>query len=137
MFKSVKNQVKEQFDKMVATGQVLFITDANRDMMWDIYLNGFESDEERQHHNCNCCRQFIKNYGKIVIIEDGKLTTVWDFLPTEELYEKSVRDLSTFVKASVIQNRFINDFLKLGTDRNFDIVDSKEWTHFYVEAPRS
>jgi len=45
MFKSVKNQVKEQFDLMVASGKTLFITDANRDAMWETYLNGFDTDE--------------------------------------------------------------------------------------------
>ena len=135
MFKSVKNQVKEQFDKMVATGKTLFVTDTNRDAMWDVYLNGFESEEERQHHNCNCCRQFIKNYGKIVIIEDGKLTTVWDFVPQDEVYTNSINGLSEIVKASVIQNRFINDFLKLGTDSNFDMDANVTWNHFFVVAP--
>jgi hypothetical protein len=135
MFKSVKDQVKAQFDKMVATGSVLFITDTERDKLWEAYLNGFESEEERQHHNCNCCRIFIKNYGKIVIIEDNTLKTVWDFLPTEPVYEKSVRDMGDIVRASAIQNRFINDFLNLGTDRNYDLDAQCEWTHFYVEAP--
>lgn len=135
MFKSVKNQVKEQFDKMVATGRVLFITDTEKDKLWDAYLNGFESEEERQHHNCNCCRQFIKNYGKIVIIKDNKLVTVWDFLPTEPVYEKSIRDLGDIVRASAIQNRFINDFPKLGTDSNYDVDADVTWTHFFVVAP--
>lgn len=137
MFKIVKDQVKKKFDEMVQTGSVLFITETDKEKMWETYLNGFESEEERQHHNCNCCRQFIKNYGRIVIIQDGTLVTVWDFLSEEPLYEKSVRDLGDLVRSSSISNKFINDFDKLGTDSNYDMEAQVTWNHFSVIAPRN
>lgn len=135
MFKSVKDQVKAQFDRMVKTGKVLFITNAEKDKLWDAYLAGFPDEESRQHHNCNCCRQFIKNYGKIVIIESNEMITIWDFIAQEELYEQSVRNLQEIVRSSAIQNRFINDFVSLGTDKNLDMEASTWWTHFHVVAP--
>lgn len=136
MFKSVKKQVLDQFNTMVATGGMLFITDAWKEAMWDAYLEGFPEDE-KQHHNCNCCRQFIKRYGSIVVIKDNKLMTVWDFVPTEMLYMPSVKAMGDIVRASVIRDRFVNDTHKLGTDKNTDIDTGVTWEHFYVEAPKS
>ncbi len=136
MFSHVKKQVLDQFDAMVASGGMLFITDANKELMWDKYLEGF-SEEERQHHNCNCCRQFIKRYGAIVVVKDNKLMTVWDFMSAVPEYENSVILLGAIVRASNIRDRFVNDTHKLGTDRNTDIETKITWEHFYVEAPKS
>jgi hypothetical protein len=136
MFRHIKKQVLDQFDFMVATGGMLFITDANKDAMWDAYLAGFSSEEERQHHNCNCCKQFIRHYGSIVVINDYELTTVWDFVSADPEYTNSVEALSSIVKASTIRDKFVNDFTKLGTDKNTDIATQVTWEHFYVVAPK-
>ena len=133
-FSHVKKQVLAQFDAMVATGGKLFITDASKELMWDQYLEGF-SDETRQHHNCNCCKQFIRHYGAIVVIVDNKLSTVWDFVSEDPEYKTSVEMLQAIVGMSNIRDIFVNDFLKLGTDKNTDIESTITWEHFYVEAP--
>lgn len=136
MFKSVKKQVLDQFNAMIATGGMLFVTDVDKDAMWDAYLAGFPEDE-KQHHNCNCCRQFIKNYGRLVVIKENQLMTVWDFAATEMLYMPSVVMMGDLVRKSNIKDRFLNDTIKLGTDKNYDLDLNKEWEHFYVEAPAS
>lgn len=134
MFSQVKKQVLAQFDAMVATGGKLFITDSSKDLMWDQYLEGF-TDETRQHHNCNCCKQFIRHYGNIVIVSENKLVTVWDFVSEDPEYKTSIEMLQAIVGMSNIRDIFVNDFLKLGTDRNTDMVSTITWEHFYVEAP--
>jgi hypothetical protein len=135
-FKQIKKQVLDQFDFMVATGGKLFITDASKELMWDSYLEGF-SDEERQGHNCNCCKQFIRHYGNIVVIVDNKLSTVWDFVSEDPEYKTSVEMLQVIVGMSNIRDIFVNDFTKLGTNSNFDIDNQVTWEHFYIEAPAS
>jgi hypothetical protein len=136
MFKHIKKQTLDQFDFMVATGGMLFITDVNKDAMWDAYLAGF-TEEERQGHNCNCCRQFIKRYGGLVVISEGRLTTIWDYVPDDREYENSVNAMGALVRASKIRDRFLNDTHKLGTDQNTDIDTKTTWEHFYVVAPKS
>jgi hypothetical protein len=136
MFKHVKKQVLDQFDFMVAIGGMLFITDVNKDLMWDTYLANF-SDEERQGHNCSCCRQFIKNYGSIVVIQENKLVTVWDFVSDDREYENSVHAMGDLVRASNIRDKFLNDTHKLGTDKNTDLDTKITWEHFYVVAPKN
>jgi hypothetical protein len=133
-FKEIKKQVLDQFDAMVASGATLFITDAIKDFMWDQYLEGF-TDETRQHHNCNCCRVFIKNYGAIVTIVDNKLVTVWDFVAQDPEYDASIKMLQAIVSMSNIRDKFVNDFIKLGTAENYDMDNACTWEHFAVVAP--
>ena len=136
MFTNIKQQVKSAFDAMVLSGLYLYIVDVEKDKLWEAYLENF-SEETKQQHNCNCCRQFIKNYGGIVTVNiDGTFNTVWDFIPEAE-YLGSVNALGTLVREARIRNRFINDFIKLGTDKNYDMERQCTWEHFYVEAPKS
>ncbi len=137
MFQTLKKQIKDQFDFMVATGGMLFITDADKDVMWDSYLGAFEDLDERQYHNCNCCRQFIKRYGAVVVIHENKLMTVWDFLSDDPLFVDAVNTLGVIVRSSAIRDKFLNDTYKLGTDKNYDLEKDCTWEHLYVEAPRS
>jgi hypothetical protein len=133
-FKEIKKQVLAQFDTMVASGATLFITDVNKEDMWNAYLLNF-TPETMQHHNCNCCRVFIKNYGAIVTIVDNKLVTVWDFVAQDPEYLHSITAMELLVKASVIRDKFVNDFVKLGTAENYDMDKDCTWEHFAVIAP--
>lgn len=63
----------------------LFRVEVDKDLIWSTYLNSFP-EEERQEHNCNCCRQFIKNWGNVVAIKNNKVITFWDF-KCEEPYK--------------------------------------------------
>lgn len=137
MFTNVKKQVKDAFDAMVLSGATLFIVDVEKDRLWDAYLENF-SEETRQQHNCNCCRQFIKNYGGIVTMTpDLELRTVWDFIPTDAEYLRPVEALGELVRTARIRNQFINDFASLGTDHNYDMEKGCTWEHFHVVAPKS
>lgn len=134
MFKNVKKQVLDQFNAMVTTGKVLFVADVVKEAMWDLYLDSF-SPEEKQHHNCNNCKQFIRQYGGMVIIQNNKLVTVWDFIPEDVEYLHSIQALGNYVRNSKIRDRFFNEFLSLGTDYNTDIASGTTWEHFHVMAP--
>jgi len=133
MFKSVKEQVQKTFKEMSAQG-VLFVTDVDKDLLWETYLNGFRTPEERQHHTCNCCRQFIKNYGRLVTVVNNELKTVWDFVPTDEEYRTSVEAMRLLVSHSHIRDRFFTETIKLGTNSNYDMEKNVTWEHFYCET---
>ena len=133
MFKSVKEQVQKTFKEMSAQG-VLFVTDVDKDVLWETYLSGFRTPEERQHHTCNCCRQFIKNYGRLVTVVNNELKTIWDFVPTDEEYRTSVEAMRVLVSHSHIRDRFFTECSRLGTDSNYDMDANVTWEHFYCET---
>lgn len=88
--------MQEQFLQMSKDQTHLFVTDIDKDVLWNTYLEGFEDPITKQEHNCNCCRSFIKNYSNIVSIKDGKLVTIWD-LSLESL-DKLAKSLNKQVK---------------------------------------
>ena len=58
---------------------IVFTTDVSGDELFQIYLNGFEDPSQRQIHNCNCCKQYFRNYGNLVFVNESGETesAVW------------------------------------------------------------
>lgn len=57
--------LNEQFDALANNADRLYLTNVNKDELWDCYIDSYPEDE-RQSHTCNCCRQFIKPYANVV-----------------------------------------------------------------------
>ncbi len=70
-FVKFKRAVHAQFNQLAAGADMLFLTNVDKDALWDCYLNSFP-EEERQSHNCNNC----KHYGRVVAINDLDLHVV-------------------------------------------------------------
>lgn len=51
-FVKFKRAVHAQFNRLAAGADMLFLTNVDKDALWDCYLNSFP-EEERQSHNCN------------------------------------------------------------------------------------
>lgn len=95
-FKSFKKQMQSAFSVLIANQDHLFVVDVDKDAMWNAYLDSFTDPEEKQSHNCSCCRSFIKHYGNVVALKDGKVVTMWNF-ETQEQYVPAI-------KARVLEN---------------------------------
>jgi uncharacterized protein YfaP (DUF2135 family) len=135
MFETLKQKVKDQFAELVKNG-TLFTVNPDRDKIWEIYLQAIP-EAFRQSNTCNCCKSFLRQYGGIVGIKDNKVITLWDFELDDEEYGAAVKALRRYVASLPVADLFLNDFPKLGTDRNPDTKRGLIWTHFYVEAPRN
>lgn len=68
-FVKFKRAVHAQFNRLAAGADMLFLTNVDKDALWDCYLNSFP-EEERQSHNCNNCKHYIRHYGRVVAIKD-------------------------------------------------------------------
>lgn len=119
MFKDLKAQVQENFKTF---GQ-LYVVDLKLDSLWDAYLNGFSDEAEKQHHNCNCCKSFIKNYGNIAEIKGGKLRSIWN-VPTSGIYETPLKNMRNLVECASIKNVFVSSESKVGTDFNYQVTEN-------------
>ena len=89
-------------------GTPVFVTNA-ADKLWDIYLGAFP-EEHRQEHNCNCCKQFIRNIGSIVTVDDnGQLHSVlWCTLQDYGYFNPVVEALAKAVENSKITGLYMN-----------------------------
>jgi hypothetical protein len=59
MFDNIKKKVVDRFD-ILSKGE-LFEVDLDRDILFNTYLASLP-EEERQPHNCNCCKTFKRFY---------------------------------------------------------------------------
>lgn len=97
-FVKFKRAVHAQFNQLAAGADMLFLTNVDKDALWDCYLNSFP-EEERQSHNCNNCKHYIRHYGRVVAIKDNKVVTMWENLQLDEPYATVARNLDALVKS--------------------------------------
>lgn len=92
---------------------------------------------ERTEHDCQCCKQFIRNLGLLVVIEDGALQTVWGKLgDLPAPYGTVAAAMDELVKSSPILSVFRTNENKFGVEKNFDSKSDIVWHHFYGDTPR-
>lgn len=137
MFNELKTQVQKRFEELTSSGQPLFYIDIDRDVIWEKYLSGFDADPvEKQGHNCNSCKSFLRQYAGIVSIQENKVQTIWDFFP-EEVFAPSIENIRDYIVHRPITDVFVNPFVRLGTDKNVDSKDNTVvWHHFSLDLPK-
>lgn len=139
-FVKFKRVVHAQFNQLAAGADMLFLTNVDKDALWDCYLNSFP-EEERQSHNCNNCKHYIRHYGRVVAIKDNKVVTMWENLQLDEPYATVARNLDALVKSKPVVDVFITRDYELGIDRNNVYIDSLQgpkvitWNHLYYHMP--
>jgi hypothetical protein len=102
--------------------------------LWEAYLGGFAAPEERQHHTCSACRQFIKQYGGLAVVgETGRAvsalwtTEVIDAAPLSQ--QNSLEALADAVSGGKIVGFFLTSHAELGSRRTGD------WQHLALAVP--
>jgi len=124
-----------RFEKLVAekianNKQPLFTTDVPAVTLWFKYLNGIPYN--RQYYNCNHCRRFIEQYGKLVTIENGVYTKplLWnnDDPEVPAFFREAVSMMWAVVKCSKVNGVFYSD------SKQWGVYQTGEWTHLCGEA---
>jgi hypothetical protein len=139
-FHGFKQKIHQQFEEM--TGGCLFVTDVNRDELWDTYMDSFPEGtnlifRERREYDCQCCKQFIRACGNVVSIVDNKLVSIWD-IDIGGHFQIVANALSALVKSNAIKDIFFHPKKKIGTDKNLQELENKEileWSHFHFYLP--
>lgn len=137
-FYQFKKDVEAAFIKMMEAGK-LFIVDVDNDLLWMGYLLSFP-EENRQVHNCNACKSFIRHMGKAVSIDPVtfEVKTFWDDVHSPG-YEKTATDLAKLVKEAAVCNIFMQDINEFhGCDHNIQRLpdgSTRQWNHLYVNLP--
>lgn len=129
-YPSFEAHVKHFFEKAIAGGKKLFMTNPNEDL-FELFLANIPANA-RQHYTCNACRHFINRFGGLVTLnEDGTMNSaIWDPANTPKFFVKAVAAIRDEVLAAQVTSIFIPESRKLGTPK------TGEWTHLHVEVPR-
>lgn len=132
-FKSFAKQVNTRYNKLAQ--QELYTTDVD---LWEVYLKAFPEGTDpiyktNTEHDCNCCKQFIRNIGKLVAIENGKTVTIWD-VDAEYPYNIVAKALDEAVKAAKITGIFRTKEDEYGSESSLQKLEGtnvKVWNHFF------
>ena len=140
----LKDAMNQHLEKMMANASHLFVADVSKDEMWQTYLGAFPEGTNpimrtRTEHDCSCCRHFMRDFGNVVSIKDGKVTTIWDF-PTEGIgnYGPVAEAMASLIRSKPVRDIFVTDVAKIGTDKTPEMFENGEvyaWEHFYYELP--
>ncbi|QNG62567.1 hypothetical protein B1VFA_018 [Rhizobium phage B1VFA] len=118
--------VRERFAASIKVDGPLFTTDAGD--LWEEYLNGFDDPAERQGHNCNCCRSFIRHYGGLVTIDDKGIhhSALWNVDLVPAFFKKAVTNLRKAVDRATVNGVFVS------SDATWGTAKTGPWNHFAV-----
>ena len=143
-FKKFKGLLQEHVARILVGQNTLFITDIDKDVLWDLYLDSFpagtnEIFRKRREYDCSCCRHFIRAFGGVVVIEDNKLCSIWDFETHDAKYQPVIDALNRYVKSATIKDVFIAKNSGFGTEHSHESLDDgtvQTWDHFRVDLPK-
>lgn len=104
------------------------------DGLWETYLNSFPPGSPvRQHHNCNCCRQFIERYGGLVAVDatDRTYSVLWRPEDTTDPdLSHAIRNMYLHVNSRPILRPFISKHRELGRRQ------TGPWQHLSTTNPQ-
>jgi hypothetical protein len=143
-FMNFEKALIKQFRCVTKNQTHLFVVDADKDELWNIYLDSFpegtnEIYKERREFDCNCCKSFIRNYAGLVSIHENKIVSIWDNINVEYPFNVVANTLSEKIHGSKIKGVFFSGMQDLGTEGNIQVCDTGNvisWNHFYLKLPK-
>jgi hypothetical protein len=138
-FRPFGKLVSQRFAQLAKDSNELFSVELPD--IFDIYINAFPAGtnplfRERTEHDCNCCKHFIRNIGKVAAINDGEIATVWDVAGLEFPYDVVARALGDAVRSAAIQSVFRTKESSYSHEKNLDNHDTSiTWYHFHARVP--
>lgn len=139
-FDAFRDDVAKQVTKMTKVTESFYV-DIDKDVLWETYLAAFPEGtnpihKERTEHDCNCCKNFIRNVGGLVTITNGVITSVWD-IKTSGFYQEVADALALKVRQYPVKNVFRSDTQNIGAMVTHQHGDDGAivWDHFYAKLP--
>lgn len=142
-FQEFNKALQQRVAKMTSTSSPLFTVNVDGETMWDAYLNSFppgtnEIYRRRREFDCSCCRNFVKNFGNLVTIDDRyNLHTIWDFEVDDVTFQIVANAMRDLILNGKVVDSFITRDVNLGTAKNNDLSDGivVTWNHFNITLP--
>ena len=143
-FEEFKILHQKHVESMLKNQDTLFITDTDKEVLWNKYLDSFPSGtneifRERREFDCSCCRNFIRSFGNVVTIENNQIVSIWDFQANDDKYQSVINALAEYIKSLPVKDVFITKESFFGTDKNHEQLESGKvitWHHFRIDLPK-
>jgi len=136
-----EKNAKEIFDN----SHDLFLVDIDKDTLWETYIESFPAEKNklyrvRREYDCSCCKSFVRHFGNVVSIQNGKIVSFWDFHTNDDTFEPVLVAMSKLVKPSTVSNVYVTKESMVGTPVSREYLDSKlvkSWNHFNINIPKN
>lgn len=142
-FKDFRKAIQDHFEKMISDVNHLFEVEADKDEMWNTYLDSYPAGtnmiyRKRREFDCSCCRQFIKTIGNAVSIKDGEIDTIWNVNVGDDKFQIVADAMDAYIRSKTVTNIYVSQVKKIGTEYNMEQFEDgtlKRWDHFQVTLP--
>ena len=136
-FRKFAEKVNERFQSMMKTSTVMFEVDSDKETIWDTYLESFPNGTNEIYitnteHDCSACRHFIKQFGGVVSIKDGKMESIWD-IDIDNEYGVVAKALSDYVHSLPIRDVHLEKDPVVGIKK----TAGTNFYHFFADIPKS
>lgn len=122
-------RVNAAVKRIADAGVPLFHSAVDNDRIFELYLEGF-TPGERQYHNCNCCKHFLRRYGNLVRVDDNGVTiSVFDYKDAPEKYREPIGLVQSYVSSRPVEKLFVSKDKVLGTP------SAGGWSHIHLKNP--
>lgn len=141
-FRTFARLIAAQFAAMSA--HELFRVDISGDHLWQHYLDAFPPGTNpiyrvRTEHDGSYDRNFVRRFGNVVAIVNGKIQTIWDIQTDDEAYREVCATMAAIVRDGSIVSVFREWEQKLGRVSSTEKLDSGHvhtWHHFHAEVAK-
>lgn len=112
--------------------------------LFETYLSAFPEGtnpifRERTEHDCSCCKNFVRNIGNVVCLnDDGSLGTIWDVEGLPEPYATVAATLAARVRQEEIAGVYRTKMSSYGAETTKELRDEgvHTWHHFHGKIAR-
>lgn len=142
-FDHFRSELQKNFANMTADVNRLFEVDVDKDELWSTYLESIPAEynplfRKRRVYDCSECRQFIKNFGNVVVIKNNEMHTIWEFDTEDEVFQIVADTLDRYIKAHAVTDVYVTQFAKIGVSKNHELREDGSvhvWEHLFMELP--
>jgi hypothetical protein len=123
----------------------LYVAGTEEDDIFAHYLASFPEGsnpiyKKRTEHDCSCCKNFIRNVGRVVAIQDGEIHTIWDVKGLDEpAYREVAKAMDKYVRGLALTSIYRTKEPSYGTEVTRQLVDGKvvaRWNHFHGQIDK-
>ena len=140
-FVALRTAVQVRFDAMAEAGHNMYQSAIQKDTVWAHYMTidkNAPKFRERTHHDCACCKSYIRNVGRVLFSVNGKLESIWDNLDVPQEYQEVVLLLAQANREAGIAGIYLNDEKQVGRKESYERLSDgtvHTWNHFEAILP--
>lgn len=125
-------QLQKDFNE-ATKDQKLFLAGFSKDFLYNLFLERIPVTR-RQHYQCRCCRDFVNNFGGVVIInEDGKLRSpIWTWTNAPLELQFAIQSIARDIEQCSVVAQFYHSGKLWGRGPTPDPKKGITWSHMSI-----